>query len=61
MYQGQGSSEVKLGGKCKIFIILGVSFEKLKCDYNQTWVKDGIGVPSYVNEVRGHIPRSRVI
>ena len=27
----------------------------------QTWVKDAIGVPSYVNEVKGHIPRSRVI
>ena len=26
-----------------------VSFEKLKSDYNQTWVEDAIGVPSYVN------------
>ena len=24
-------------------------------------VKDAIGVPLYVNEVRGHVPRSRVI
>ena len=37
MYQGQGSSEVKLGGKCKIGIIL---FEKLKSYYNQTWFVD---------------------
>ena len=60
MYQGQGSSEVKLGGKCKI-CICWVSFEKLMSNYNQTWVKDVIGVPSYVNEVKGHVPRSRII
>ena len=35
--------------------------EKLKSDYNQTWVKDAIGVPSYVYVVKGHLPRSRVI
>ena len=28
---------------------------------NQTWVKDAIGVPLYVNKVKGHVPRSRVI
>ena len=39
MYQGQGSSEVKLGGKCKIVFF----FEKLKFDYNQAWVKDATG------------------
>ena len=33
-----------------------VSFEKLMSDYNQTWVKDAIGVPSYVNEVKDHVP-----
>ena len=30
-------------------------------DWNQTWVKDSIGVPLYVNEVKDHVPRSRVI
>ena len=44
----------------QVFVIR-VSFEKLKSDYNQTLVKDEIGVPSCVNEVKGHIPRSRVI
>ena len=34
MYQGQGSSEVKLGGKCKICVYFLV--EKLKSKYNQT-------------------------
>ena len=37
------------------FCYLGL--QKLKSDYNQTWVKDAIGVPSYVDEVRGHVPR----
>ena len=32
--------------------VIWVSFEKLKSDYNQTWFKDAIGVPSYVNEVK---------
>ena len=32
-----------------------------KSDYNQTWIKDEIGAPSYVNEVKCHVPRSRVI
>ena len=35
--------------------VIWVSFEKLKSDYNQTWVKDEIGVPSYANEVKGHV------
>ena len=49
---------VGVGGVCvcmfqfgsKVFVSW-VSFEKLKSDYNQTWVKDAIGVSSYVNEV----------
>ena len=41
--------------------LLFESFEKLKSNYNQTWFKDEIGVPSYVNEVKGQVPRSRVI
>ena len=44
-----------------LVFVIRVSYEKLKFDYNQTWVKDAIGVPLYVNEVKGHIPRSRVI
>ena len=35
-------------------------FKMLKSDY-QTWVKVEIGDASYVNEVKGLIPRSRVI
>ena len=38
-----------------------ISFEKLKSGYNQTWVKDAIEVPSYVNEVKGNVSRSRII
>ena len=44
-----------------VFFAIWGPFEKLKSDGNQTWVKDAIGVPSYVNEVKGHVPRSRVI
>ena len=36
------------------FLLYWVSFEKLKSDYNQTWVKDEIGF-SYINEVKGHV------
>ena len=36
-----------------------VSFEYLKYDWSQTWVKDAVGVPLYVNEVKGHVPRSK--
>ena len=32
-----------------------ISFEKLKFDDNQTWVKDAIGVLSYADEVKGHV------
>ena len=46
--------------KMLVFVIW-VAFEKLKSDCYQTWVKDAIGVPLYVNEVKGHVPRSRVI
>ena len=34
--------------------IIQVSFEKLKSNHNQTWVKDSVGVPSYANEVKIH-------
>ena len=44
-----------------LVFVIWVSFEKLKSDWNQPWVKDAIGVLLYVNEVRGHVPRSRVI
>ena len=46
-----------------LVFVIWVSFEKLKSDYNQTWDKDAIGVPSYVNEVKGHVLllRSRFI
>ena len=37
------------------FFVIRVSFEKLKSDDNQTWVKDARGAPSYVNEVKGHV------
>ena len=39
----------------KLVFRFWVCFEKLKSDYNQTWVKDAIGVPSYVNEVKGNV------
>ena len=29
-----------------------VSFEKLKSNWNQTWVKDTLMVPLYVNEIK---------
>ena len=38
----------------KVFVIQ-VSCEKLKSGDKQTWVKDAIGVLSYVNEVKGHV------
>ena len=60
MYQDQGSSEVKLGGKCW-FLLFGSPLKSWKSNWHQTWVKDAKGVPLYVNEVRGHVPRSRVI
>ena len=43
-----------------VFVIC-VSFEKLESDWNQTYVKDAIGVSFYVNEVKGNVPRSMVI
>ena len=47
----------------RFFFIL-VSFEKLKSDNNQTWVKDAIGVPSRDQrshtKVKGH-PRSSLV
>ena len=44
MFQGQGSSEVKLGGKCKICMIFFFN-EKLKSNYNQTWLVDATFEP----------------
>ena len=44
-----------------LVFVTWVSFEKLKSNWNWTWVKDAIGVPLYVNEVEGHVPRSNVI
>ena len=38
-----------------LIFVIWVSFEKLKSDWNQTWVKDAMGVPLYVNEVKGHV------
>ena len=43
MHQDQGSSEVKLGGKCKICRIF--FFEKLKSNYNQTCFVDATCEP----------------
>ena len=48
-------------GKVMLHYTIVVSFEKLKFDYNQTWDKDVIRVPSYVNEVKGQVPRSSYI
>ena len=53
MYQGQGSSEVKLDGKCKIaiyflflfYLFIFFFFEKLKSNYNQTWFVDATCEP----------------
>ena len=35
--------------------------KKLKSNDNQTWDKDAIGAPAYVNDVKGHTPNSCVI
>ena len=37
------------------------TFEKLKSNWNQTWLIGIIWEPSYVHEVKGHISRSKVI
>ena len=37
-----------------LIFVIWFSFEKLNLDYNQTWVKDAMGVHSYVDEVKGH-------
>ena len=52
MYQGQGSSEVKLGGKCW-FSLFGSPLRSWKSSWNVTRVKDAMGVPLYVNEIQG--------
>ena len=59
-YQGQGSSEVKLRGKYW-FSLFWSPLKSFKSDWDQTWFMDIKWEPSYVDEVRGHIPRSRVI
>ena len=59
-YKGHRSSEVKLGGKFW-FSLFGSPLKSWKSNWNQTLVKDAIGVPLYVSEVKGHVPRSRVI
>ena len=38
-----------------------LSFEKLKPNWSQTWVTDTTGFPLHVNEIKSHVPRSRVI
>ena len=60
MHQGLGSSEVKLSGKCW-FSLFWSPLKTWKSGWNQTWVKDTMEVALYVNEVKGHVPRSRVI
>ena len=49
------------------FLLFGSPLKSWKFDYNQTWVKDAIGVPSYVIEilrsrtkVKGHLRSSSV-
>ena len=37
------------------FLLFGSPLKSWKSDFNQTWVKVAIGVPSYVNEVKGHV------
>ena len=51
MLQGQGSSEVKLGGKFWL-LLFGSPLKSWKSNWNQTWVKDAVGGPLYVNEVK---------
>ena len=41
--------------KFKLSSFFGSPMKSWKSDYNQSWVKDVIGVPSYVNEVKGHV------
>ena len=48
-YQGQGSSEIKLGGKMANVFVIWIFFEKLKSHWN------GRG-----GEVKGHVSMSRV-
>ena len=35
-----------------LVFVIWVSFEKLKSNWNQTWVKDAIGIPLYVSKVK---------
>ena len=44
-----------------LVLVILAYFEKLKSDWNQTLVKDAMGISLYGNEVKGHVPRSRVI
>ena len=50
-YQGQGSSEVKLGGKCW-FSLFRSPLKSWKSDWDQTWFMDIKWEPSYVDEVK---------
>ena len=36
-------------------VFVGSCLKNCKSDYNQTWIKDTIGVPSYAHEVKGHV------
>ena len=50
-----------VGCECKTFcqkVNNYLSFEKLKFNWNQTWVIDATWEPSYVNEVKGHLKSS---
>ena len=44
-----------------MFSLFQCPLKSWKSDWNQTWVEAAVGVPLYVNEVKGHVPRSRVI
>ena len=37
-----------------LVFVIWVSFEMLKSDWNQSWVKEAMGVSLYVIEVKGH-------
>ena len=58
-YQGQVSFRVKLGGKCW-FSLFGSPL-KAEVQLEKTWFKDAVGISLHVNEVKGHVPKSRVI
>ena len=57
-YQGQGSSEVKLGGKCWFSIFGSPLKVEVRLEPN---LGQRCRAPLYVNKVKGHVPRSWVI